>query len=200
MGKKDARVDAYIAKAQPFARPILKHLRAVVHAGCPDCEEAIKWGMPHFAYKGMFCGIAAFKQHAAFWLWKGKLIVDPKHSPSSKAMGNFGRITSLKELPPKATLVGYVKRARALKDAGVKSVRPPRTPRKPLPVPADLRAALAKNARARATFAAFAPSHRREYIEWITGAKAQDTRIRRLKAAVALMAKGKSQNWKYEKK
>jgi uncharacterized protein YdeI (YjbR/CyaY-like superfamily) len=200
MAKKEPRVDAYIAKSQPFARPILKHLRSVVHQGCPDCEEAIKWGMPHFAYKGMFCGIAAFKQHAAFWLWKGKLIVDPKHSPSSKAMGNFGRITSLKELPPKATLVGYVKRARALKDAGVKSVRPARTPRKPLPVPADLKAALAKNAKARATFADFAPSHRREYIEWITGAKAADTRLRRLTTAIALMAAGKSQNWKYEKK
>jgi uncharacterized protein YdeI (YjbR/CyaY-like superfamily) len=200
MGKKDARVNAYIARAQPFARPILKHLRAVVHQGCPDCEESIKWGMPHFAYKGMFCGIAAFKQHAAFWLWKAKLIVDPKHSASSKAMGNFGRITSLKELPPKATLVGYVKRARALKDAGVKPVRPPRTPRKPLSVPADLKAALAKNVKARATFAAFAPSHRREYIEWITGAKAQETRLRRLTTAIALMAEGKSQNWKYEKK
>ena len=197
MARKDPRVDAYIAKAQPFARPILKHLRAAVHAGCPDCEESIKWGMPHFGYKGMFCGIAAFKKHAAFWLWKGKLIVDPKHSETGKAMGNFGRITSLKELPSKATLVGYIKKARALKDAGVKSVRPARTPKKPPRVPADLKAELAKNAKARAGFAAFPPSHRREYIEWVTGAKAKDTRLRRLTTAIALMAEGKSQNWKY---
>lgn len=198
MGRKDPRIDAYIAKSQPFARPILKHLRAVVHAGCPDVVETIKWGMPNFEHHGIMAGMAAFKAHASFGFWKGALIVDPKHNKSVQAMGSFGRIASLKNLPPRATLVGYVKRAAALNEVGVTVKRPVKAPKKPLPVPADLKAALAKSAKAKAGWERLSPSHRREYIEWITSAKQAETRTRRLTKAIAQVAQGKSQNWKYE--
>src|SRR3954452_3610237 len=124
MAKTDPRVDAYIERSAPFAKPILKHIRKVVHRGCPDVEETIKWGMPHFDYKGVMCGMAAFKAHCAFGFWKGSLIIDAQNK-SADAMGQFGRITSMKDLPPKRTLQGYVKKARELNDAGIK---PPARP------------------------------------------------------------------------
>ena len=101
MGTKDKRIDAYIAKAAPFARPILTYLRAVVHAACPDVEETIKWSMPAFDYNGPFCSMAAFKQHATFGFWKGALIVDPKTRKPDEAMGDLGRITRVADLPGK---------------------------------------------------------------------------------------------------
>src|SRR3954454_18167213 len=125
MGKRDPRVDAYIRKAAPFAQPILADIRDTVHAACPDVEEAIKWSFPHFTYKGMLCSMAAFKQHAAFMFWKGSLVVDdaPK---SGEGMGQLGRITTLSDLPPRKTLVGYIKRAVALNDQGIKIARAPK--------------------------------------------------------------------------
>jgi uncharacterized protein YdeI (YjbR/CyaY-like superfamily) len=198
MSKKDPRVDAYIGRAAPFAQPILKHLRAVVHAASPDIEEAMKWSFPHFMYKGMLCGMAAFKAHATFGFWKGSLIVDRSGQPAEKAMGQFGRVISLKDLPPKKVLTGYVRQAMRLNDAGV--VPPARVrPRKPRPlvVPPALRKALAQNAKARAMFEDFSPTYRREYCEWIAGAKREETRASRLEKAIEWIALGKPQNWKY---
>ena len=120
MGKKDPRVDAYISKAAPFAQPILKHLRKVVHAGCPQVEETIKWSMPHFDYKGIMCGMAAHKQHCSFGFWQEAELALEKERRNSDGMGHFGRITSLKDLPDEQTLIGYVRKAVALKDSGVK--------------------------------------------------------------------------------
>jgi uncharacterized protein YdeI (YjbR/CyaY-like superfamily) len=200
MGRRDPRVDAYIAEAAAFARPILTELRETIHAACPDVEEDMKWRFPHFLYKGMLCSMAAFKQHAAFGFWKGALVIDdPKKREA--AMGHLGRITSLADLPAKRTLAGYVKKAAALNDRGVTEPRvPKRAPAKPLRVPADLRAALKQDGKAQKAFDNFRPSHRREYVEWITGAKSDDTRARRLKTAIAWIGEGKSQNWRYEKK
>ncbi len=199
MGTRDPRVDAYIADAADFARPILEHLREVVHGACPQVEEDIKWGMPFFVYEGPMCNMAAFKAHCAFGFWKGAGIVGDDADDS--AMGHLGRITSLDDLPPKKVLTGYVKQAVALKDAQAKAPsRPKKKKAKPeAEVPADLAAALAKNDKAKATFEGFSPSHRREYIEWITGAKREATRARRLATAIAWMEEGKSQNWKYER-
>jgi uncharacterized protein YdeI (YjbR/CyaY-like superfamily) len=198
MGSRDPRIDAYIEKSAPFARPILVHLREVVHATVPEVEETMKWSFPHFVYEGMLCGMASFKQHCAFGFWKGALIVDER---SRDAMGQFGRITSLRELPPKKVLAGYVKEAMRLNEEGIKapSRAKPKAPRKELPVPDDLAAALRKNARAKAAFDAFPPSHRREYVEWISEAKGEATRARRLATAVEWMAEGKARNWKYMK-
>jgi uncharacterized protein YdeI (YjbR/CyaY-like superfamily) len=202
MGRKDPRVDAYIALAAPFAQPILKHLRKVVHAGCPDVEETIKWRMPHFDYKGMFIGMAAFKQHCSFGFWREAELALGGTGTDSENMGQFGRITSLGDLPDEKTLIGYVRKAVEIKDAGVKkpTERKPRGKLSPLKVPDDLAAALQKNKKARQTFDKFSYSHRKEYVEWINGAKREETRQRRLATALAQLAEGKTQNWRYERK
>jgi uncharacterized protein YdeI (YjbR/CyaY-like superfamily) len=197
MGKKDPRVDAYIDKAGDFAQPILKKLRAAVHSGCPDVEEQMKWSFPHFMYKGMLCSMASFKEHAAFGFWKGSLVLGDRAN-NSDAMGHLGRLTKLADLPSRQVLAGYIKKAVALNDDGVKVARASRRAApKALRVPADLAAALNGNQKAHAAFSGFSSSHKREYIEWITDAKRADTRERRLKTAIGWMADGKARNWKY---
>jgi uncharacterized protein YdeI (YjbR/CyaY-like superfamily) len=198
MGSRDARIDAYIARSADFARPILSHIREVVHRACPEVEEDMKWSSPHFMYRGMLCGMSAFKAHCAFGFWKGRLILDGKGQKAEEAMGQFGRITALGDLPSERVMAGYVKKAMKLNEEGVQV--PGRADRKPRPeatVPKDLAAALRKNARARASFEGFSPSKRREYVEWITEAKTDATRERRLATAIEWMAEGKSRHWKY---
>jgi uncharacterized protein YdeI (YjbR/CyaY-like superfamily) len=202
MESRDPRVDAYIAKAAPFARPILERLREIVHAGCPGVEETMKWSVPHFTYRGLLCSMAAFKQHCAFGFWKGAHVLGPGGRSLEQAWGQFGRITSPADLPSKKLLVGYVRKAAALNEAGVKRVAgkaPPR-PKAPPRAPADLVAALRGNRKAAATYAAFSPSNKRDYVEWITEAKGAATRRRRLETAVQWMAEGKPRNWKYSRK
>ena len=195
MVTKDKRVDAYIGNSPEFAKPILKHLRALVHATCPDAEETIKWSMPAFMHHGILCCMAAFKQHCAFVLFKHKLVFEDK-SFSEEAMGQFGRITALSELPPDKTIARFIRKGMELNENGVKVPRAP-TKKRALTVPTDLSAALKKNKRALAVFEKFAPSHKREYIEWITEAKRDETRAKRLAQAVEWMAEGKPRNWKY---
>jgi uncharacterized protein YdeI (YjbR/CyaY-like superfamily) len=199
MGKRDPRVDAYIAKSADFAKPILAHLRETVHAACPEVEEAIKWSNPAFMYKGMLCGMAAFKQHATFGFWKNSLLFGDG-AKSTNPMEQFGRLTKVSDLPPAATLSTYVRKAARLNDEGVKVARKLKAAPKPIRVPADLAAALKKSKKAKAVFDAFSPSHKREYIEWITDAKSADTRARRLAQAVEWIEARKSRNWKYERK
>lgn len=200
MGKKDPRVTAYIEKAQPFARPILKRLRALVHETCPKTEETLKWSMPTFMYEGeMLCGFAAFKAHATFGFWKGSLIVDAQGRKVEDAMGQFGRLTGVADLPSKAVLVGYIKKAMKLNEAGVKVARATTAKSKaPVKVPADLAAALKQSKKAAAAFADFSPGHRREYVEWIEEAKRPETRAKRLATAIEWLAERKHRNWKYE--
>ncbi len=197
----DPRVDAYIARSAPFAKPILKHLRALVHAACPRCVETIKWGMPHFDYEGMLCAFASFKAHCTFGFWKGALVTGDD-SKSREAMGSFGRITSLDDLPSDATIKRLIKRAMALNEQGVEVKRPLKDParRKRLDkVPPDLAKAIAGNASARKSWAAFAPSAKRDYVEWIVEAKRDATRASRLEQAVKWIAEGKRRNWQYER-
>ena len=194
MATRDRRVDAYIKRAAPFARPILKHLRKIVHAGCPDVEETIKWNFPFFEHKGPLCFMAAFKEHCAFDFWKGSLIFGAKNEG---AMGSFGRITSINDLPSAKTLAGYVRKAAKLNEAGVKKLRPRSRAKQKVTVPADLKVALQKNAKARKTFENFSYSHKKEYVKWITDAKREETRERRLRTAIQWLAQGKPQNWKY---
>ena len=198
MGKRDPRVDAYIAKSADFAKPILNHIREVVHEGCPEVEETMKWGMPHFEYEGILCGMGSFKEHCALHVWKGSLIVG---DGPREAMGQFGRITRISDLPSEKILAGYIKQAMKLREDGVKN--PARSkPRKKvaLVVPSELTSALKKNKKAAAAFMEFPPSHKREYADWISEAKREDTRKRRADTAVEWMAEGKSRNWKYEKR
>jgi uncharacterized protein YdeI (YjbR/CyaY-like superfamily) len=195
MATTDERVDAYIEKSPAFAKPILKHLRALVHATCPSAEETIKWRMPMFMHHGILCGMAAFKQHCAFVLFKHKLVFEDQVT-SDEAMGQFGRITALSQLPSDKYIATYIRKGMKLNESDVKLSRAP-AKKTPLKVPDDLSAALNKNKRARAVFDKFAPSHKREYIEWITEAKRDETRTKRLAQAVEWMAEGKSRNWKY---
>ncbi len=195
--KTDPRIDAYIERQADFARPILAHLREILHAACPECEETLKWSSPSFVYKGkILAGFAAFKAHAAFGFWAGNQILETGARQES-AMGQFGRLTSLDDLPPRATLIELAKKGMRLIDDGVKPVRN-KTAKPPLTVPQDLRAALDAVPAAAATFAGFPPSCQREYVEWVTEAKRDETRAKRLAQAVEWMAEGKRRNWKYE--
>jgi uncharacterized protein YdeI (YjbR/CyaY-like superfamily) len=197
MPTKDARIDAYIEKAQPFARPVLNRIRKAVHTACPEVVESVKWGMPAFAYKGPLVGMAAFKAHCALAFWKASLMKTLPTDVGTDAMGEFGRLESLDDTPTEAQLVKMVKEAAALNDAGVKVVRRTSAPKPPPKAPPDMAAALKTNAKAHAAWKAFPPSHQREYIEWITGAKTDETRARRLETAVSWIAEGKARNWKY---
>jgi len=194
----DPRVDAYIAKSADFAQPILEHLRAVVHAACPEAEETIKWGFPHFMYKGMMCSMASFKAHCALNFWKAELLMADE--ANREAMGQFGRIASIKDLPSKKALTGYIKQVMKLNDDGVAAPAraKPAEPRA-LSIPDELSAALKKSPAARQHFEAFSPSKQRDYAEWIAEAKTEATRTRRLEQAIEWIAEGKARNWKYEK-
>jgi len=198
----DPRIDAYIAKSATFARPVLRHLRALVREACPEAEETIKWGMPAFVYGGkILCGMAAFKAHCAFGFWRRELKValGPVSSKEDEGMGGFGRITKLEELPSDKRLLALIRQAAKLNESETPArPRPARRPAAALPVPADLAKALKKNKAAAATFASFRPSHRKEYIEWITEAKRAETRAKRLATTLEWLAAGKSRNWKYE--
>ena len=201
MPTKDRRVDAYIAGAAEFAKPILRHLRQLVHTACPEVEETLKWSCPAFLHKGMLCGMAAFKHHCTFGFWKHRLIIRQSavnQAKAAEAMGKCGRITSLSDLPSDRVLLGYIRRAVELNERGIKVSRSPRTSAQRLPaVPPDLRAALKKNKKAAATFENFSPSHQREYIEWITEARREETRTKRLETTLAWLAGGKPRKWKY---
>ena len=197
MPKKDPRVDAYIAKAAAFAKPILNHIRGLVHDVCPDVQETLKWQMPHFEYKGVICGMAAFKQHCALIFWKRALIFG-ESAIKNRALGQFGRITSLADLPGDKILTGYIKKAVKLNEAGIKNpTRAKSKTNKEVVVPDHFLAALKKNKKALATFENFSPSHKREYVKWVTEAKREETRAKRLKTTIELLAKGKPRNWKY---
>jgi uncharacterized protein YdhG (YjbR/CyaY superfamily) len=195
VGKKDPRVDAYVASANSFARPILKKLRAWMHKHCPDCVETIKWSAPHFEYKDkMYGGMSAFKEHCAFGFWHPMM---RRNDNSLEGMGSFGKIRSLADLPPEGHFATMAQEAMKLTDENVKPPAKPKKKRETLVVPADLKAALAKSKKAAATFDAFSYSHKKEYIQWISEAKREETRAARLKQAVAMMAEGKQRHWKY---
>jgi len=198
----DPRVDAYIADSAAFARPILQHLRKLIHAACPEVQEAIKWNFPFFMYRGNLCFMASFKSHCGFGFWSKEIRtrLTRELGRSDEAMGQFGRITMLSDLPKDSVISKYLKEAVKLAEAG----KPPRTPKAPvkrreLVVPADLIEALGKNKKAAATFEAFSYSHQKEYVEWITEAKRPETRENRLAQTMAWLKAGKSRNESYER-
>jgi uncharacterized protein YdeI (YjbR/CyaY-like superfamily) len=198
MGKRDPRIDAYITKAGDFAKPILKHLRELVHSACPDVEETMKWSHPHFVRKGILCNMAAFKQHCAFRFWKNSLVVG-KAQGEEGAVSRFRRITALSDLPSDRILIGYIKKAVQLDEEGIKpSPRSRPTEKKELIMPDDFRETLAKNKKAQATFENFSYSHKKEYLDWISEARKAETRQRRIETALRQMGEGKSRDWKYQ--
>ena len=198
MGKRDPRVDAYIAKSADFATPVLTHFRGIVHDACPEVEETMKWSVPHFEYKGVLCAMAAFKQHCNLILWKGAMIPGGEGRDEK---GQFRNITGLADLPSDDVMKDLVRQAARLNAEGVKAPARKKTKTaRPLVLPAELKSALRRNKKAAAAFEKFSPSRRREYAEWIADARAADTRQRRIETAVGWIAEGKSRNWKYEKR
>ena len=205
MAKKEKLIDAYIAKSADFAKPILLHIRELVHKACPDVEEKMKWSMPFFDYKGeMLCHMASFKQHAVMGFWKAALMKDAvlmENAKSETAMGHLGRISSLKDMPSDKKITGWIKEAMELNDKGIKlPAKPKPAAGKEIAVPDYFTKALAKNKKAKQVFENYAYSHKKEYVMWIIEAKTEETRDKRMATALEWMAEGKSRLWKYEKK
>ncbi len=202
----DKRIDDYINKSVEFARPILKHLRELVHQANPEVSETVKWGMPAFDYKGPLCSMASFKQHCVFGFWKSKLLHDPEgylHARSNEggeAMGNLGRITGMADIPPDTVLIDFIRQASKLNDEGVKLPVESKKGSTELNVPGYILESLSKKKEAMKVFEKFNTSHKREYVEWITGAKTEETRRKRLETAITWISEGKTRNWKYIRK
>ncbi len=201
------KVDAYIAKAAPFAQPILMHWRGMIHQGCPGVVEEMKWSRPFFLHGGtILCNISAFKAHCSFGFWGAEIgkVLREDGVLQDGGMGSLGKITSVKELPPDKKLLGYIRQAAALIDAGlgdnriVVARRVVKVPKPPVEVPAEFTAALRRDRKAAAAYAAFSPSCQREYAQWIADAKRPETRDRRIVQAVEWIAEGKQRNWKYQ--
>lgn len=203
MGQKEKIIDDYITKSAGFAKPILNHIRELVHKACPDAEEKMKWSFPHFDYKGeMMCHMAAFKQHAVMGFWKAAIMKDPvlvENAQSETSMGHLGKISCLKDLPADKKIIGWIKEAMLLNDTGVKL--PPKVKsaeKKELIVPEYFTKELHKNKKAKKVFEAFSSSHKNEYLQWITEAKTEATRNKRMLQAIEMMEEDKSLNWKYK--
>ncbi|MES2796551.1 MAG: DUF1801 domain-containing protein [Bacteroidota bacterium] len=201
MSKFNPKVDEFIAKSRDFAKPILEHLRQLVHDNCPEVEEKMKWSMPFFDYKGeMMCHMASFKQHCAFGFWKASLMKDATLlavAQSEQAMGHLGKITSLADLPPDAKLASYIKEAMALNENGVKIKKPKTETKKEISVPSDFMDKLENNPLAIEYFEKSSYSFKKEYVVWIEEAKTEATRLKRMSQAIEWIAEGKGRNWKY---
>lgn len=200
----DARVDAYIEKAAPFAQPILNHLRELMHRACPRASESVRWGMPFFLEQEVIlCHMAAFKKHCAFGFWGAEMkkALAQDGLISSDAMGSLGRISALEDLPSDKLLLAYMQQAAALVESGErqKSIdRPKKNVKKTVRVPAELAAALKKNKLAKKAFATLSTSCQREYSRWIAEAKRPETKQKRLTQSIQWIAQGRTRNWKYE--
>lgn len=198
----DKRIDNYIAKSADFAKPILNHLRKLIHTACPDVEEAIKWGFPHYDYNGIMCSTAAFKSHCAFNFWKASLMKDADlfTENNKSSMGHYGKISSLKDLPSDKIIIARIKEAMQLNDDGIKLPERNKAENKDVVVPDLFEKELKKNKQAATVFNNFSSSQKREYTDWISDAKTEETRNKRIATAVEWISEGKIRNWKYLKK
>jgi uncharacterized protein YdeI (YjbR/CyaY-like superfamily) len=200
----DPAVDEYIANAQPFAQPILSHLRGLIHQHCPAVEEAIKWGLPHFDHAGeMMCILSSHKAHCSFSFWKESIMSDERlrANPELPAAKRFmGRITSLADLPGDEVLGALLQEAVALNEKGVKL--PPREPKTPqdIAIPEAFAEQLAADPAAKAVFESKSPSFRKDYLVWITDAKTDATRDKRIAESLAWIAEGKGRFWRSEER
>jgi uncharacterized protein YdeI (YjbR/CyaY-like superfamily) len=205
--KFSPKVDAYLGKVQPFALPIMEHIRDLVHQGCPGIEETIKWSRPFFEYRGaILCNMSAFKEHCTFGFWGEEIgaVLREAKVLREDGMGSLGRITGLTDLPSDKRMLGWIRQAAAFVDSGqytspiaarrkvVKSKKPS------IEAPPEFASALQKNKKAAAIFAAFSPSCKREYVEWIADAKRPETRGKRIATAIDWITEGKQRNWKYQ--
>ena len=203
----DPRIDIYINKAQPFAQPILEHLRELVHKACPNVQEAIKWSRPFFDYKGVIlCNISAFKEHCSFGFWGEEIgaVLREAKIVQEGGMGSLGRITSVKDLPSDKQMLSLLRQAVGFIDRGEYTSpiaarnKVVKAPKAALETPPEFAKALKADKKASTTFAAFSPSCKREYIEWIADAKRPETRDKRIAQAIEWIAEGKQRHWKYQ--
>ncbi|ASU33344.1 DUF1801 domain-containing protein [Mucilaginibacter xinganensis] len=203
MEQYDARVDAYIEKAAPFAKPILEQIREIVHKTSPLITETVKWGMPFFEYKGPVCMMASFKQHLGFGFWKASRLNDPKRlirgSDEEAAAGSFGRIEKMEDLPPAEALADFIRQIMAINESGVKEPKKTVAPKPEIAMPADFNDLLSGNPKALEHFFNFSPSKKKEYLEWIVESKSDATRQKRMEQALEWISEGKSRHWKYQK-
>jgi uncharacterized protein YdeI (YjbR/CyaY-like superfamily) len=203
----DPKVDLYIAKTRPFAQPILEHLRELVHKACPEVVETIKWSRPFFEYKGVILGnMSAFKEHCSFGFWGEEIsaVLRDAKVLQANAMGSLGKLTSVADLPAKKQMLDLLRQAKAFIDQGEytspiaarnKVVKAPAAAPE---TPPEFTKALKANKKAAAVFAAFSPSCKKEYVEWITDAKRTETRDKRIATAIEWISEGKQRNWKYQ--
>ena len=199
MEQFDPRQDEYIVKAAEFAQPILIHLRQLIHDAAPEIQETMKWNMPFFDHKGPICHIAAFKQHCTFGLWKGALLPDPQDLlEKSNSMGQLRSITSLADLPSDEILMQFIREAVELNKQGIKLIKPKNTTKLPLVIPDYFAAVLREYPQAETQFNACSHSHKKEYVAWITEAKTEATRQKRMLTAVEWLSQGKSRHWKHQ--
>ena len=189
------RFDAYVADAAPFARPILVHLCAVVHAACPEVEETIRWSRPFFDYRGStLCMMSALEAHCGFGFWRGREMEGLPQQERGEGIGQFGRIGSNEDLPSKRALTAFIKAAMKLAEADTKPV-----PKIEAAMPDDLELAFASTPGAVKHFDAFSPRAKREYLEWIVEARRAETRAARIATMMEWSAEGKTRHWKYQK-
>jgi uncharacterized protein YdeI (YjbR/CyaY-like superfamily) len=198
----DSRVDHYIEKAPDFAKPILKQLRELVHKACPEVSEDLKWSRPAFLQGGkILCGMVAFKAHCSFYIFPSDITKRLREEGQFEALSEkLAKMTQLKDLPPGKEVLRYLREAVHLIDESLSDPAPRKRDAQPKPeasVPEDLGLALARNKKAAQAFESFSNSHRREYIEWITEAKREETRQKRVATALEWLAEGKPRNWKY---
>ena len=203
MDNKNPHIDLYIEKAAPFAQTVLRHLRQLVHKTCPEVVENVKWGMPSFEYKGLWCGFASFKEHCTFGFWKAGIMKDSQvllGKASKAAMGNLGRITSMKDLPSDKIIIGWLKESMKLNDEGIKVPKDvTKHEKKVIITPKWFIEAVKKNKKAWTTFDNASQSFKKEYVQWVTEAKTDETKDKRLKQSIEWMVEGKHRNWKYMK-
>tara|TARA_Y100001935_G_C17097700_1_gene404391 strand:- start:113 stop:727 length:615 start_codon:yes stop_codon:yes gene_type:complete len=202
MNTSDPRIDKYIDKSADFAKPILIHLRNLIHEVCPDVKETLKWSFPHFEHKGIICSITSFKQHCAFSFWKAALMEDPSgilRKGGSIAMGQFGKITKLSDLPKDEIIKELILQAIELNEKGIKLPVKTNTEKKELEIPEYFLESITSNPKAAETFENFSYTNKKEYVEWVTEAKTEKTRLKRLNTAIEWMSEGKVRNWKYIK-
>jgi len=204
----DPNIDAYIHKSNPFAQPILRHLRELVHEACPGVTETMKWSRPFFEFNGVILGnMSAFKEHCSFGFWGAEIGAELREAKvlRPEAMGSLGRIAKIEDLPPKRQFLSLVKKAAELIERGeytgpmASRARVVKAPKAELEMPPEFARALKANKKAAAVFAAFSPSCRREYVEWIADAKRDETREKRIETAVEWIGEGKQRHWKYQK-
>lgn len=204
MAHLDERIDDYIDESREYARPILAYLRQLVHAACPEVTETMKWGFPHFDYKGMYASMAAFKEHCSFGFWKGSLLDDPRGLltlSGDSGMASFGKVRKIADLPSDDVLLEFLIQAMDLNERGVNVPRPVKEKvLETMPLPPELERGLTSSPRAAATFRSLSHSGRNDYIRWINDAKTAPTREKRLLTTVEWLEEGKSANWKYQKK